>query len=306
VVQGHEVLVAVLDPLHGPAELPRQPRDQVVLGVELAARPEAAAHVALDQADRLLRDLEQRRQRAPVEVLDLRRAPDRDATGVAVVGGDERTRLQRHGAVALHAELLADDHVDVVEHRHVAVRDGHAVDHVRPHPLVQQRRALLHGLDRVEHDRQRVGLDVDRGRGVLGHVGVVGHHEGDRLADVAHAVAGERRLQRVLAALGREQADGDAHVGHVVGGEDAHHARHRLSDALVDRDDHAVRRLAAHDPHVELTGDVHVRAELAAAGQQAQVLLARDAGADVGHERAGSRTRPHVAITVSHVVTWPK
>ena len=49
VVRGHEVLGAILDPLHGAAEPLRRERDQDVLGIELAAHAEAAADVDLDE-----------------------------------------------------------------------------------------------------------------------------------------------------------------------------------------------------------------------------------------------------------------
>jgi hypothetical protein len=50
-VGGHEVLAAVLDPLHGPAELHGRPRDHEVLRIELPADAEAAPRLQLHEVD---------------------------------------------------------------------------------------------------------------------------------------------------------------------------------------------------------------------------------------------------------------
>ncbi len=51
-VHAHEVLAAVLRPLHGPAGVARRERDEEILGIELAARAEAAADIVLHDLDR--------------------------------------------------------------------------------------------------------------------------------------------------------------------------------------------------------------------------------------------------------------
>src|SRR3989454_12541889 len=76
VVRGHQVLAAVLDPLNGPAEPPRRPRDQEVLRVELAAHAEAAAHLQLGELDEVLGIVEEIGQDPPVEVGNLGYAPE--------------------------------------------------------------------------------------------------------------------------------------------------------------------------------------------------------------------------------------
>ena len=58
VVDGREVLEAVLDPAHRLAQAHRQPGDQEILGIELAANPEAAADIRLNQPDIALRQLQ--------------------------------------------------------------------------------------------------------------------------------------------------------------------------------------------------------------------------------------------------------
>ena len=53
---------------------------------------------------------------------------------------------------------------------------------------------------RPRRDRQRLVDDVDQLQRVLGDVAVLGHDQGDRLADVAHDVARDGRLQVALGA----------------------------------------------------------------------------------------------------------
>ena len=51
VVHRHQVLAAVLGPLHRPVEMARRERDQEIFRIELAARAKAAADVVLDHLD---------------------------------------------------------------------------------------------------------------------------------------------------------------------------------------------------------------------------------------------------------------
>ena len=54
VIGREQVLAAVLDPFHRPAERPRRERDQEILRIEFAAHAEAAADVGLDHGDGVL------------------------------------------------------------------------------------------------------------------------------------------------------------------------------------------------------------------------------------------------------------
>ena len=107
VVGGHEVLAAILDPLHGPAESHGRPRDHEILRVELAAHAEAAAYLQLDEVDQVLGMAEEVGEDAPVEVRHLGHAPQAQHTGAGVVGGGQPPRLQGHAGVALDGEALA-------------------------------------------------------------------------------------------------------------------------------------------------------------------------------------------------------
>ena len=74
---GHQVLDPVLDPLHGPPELPREQRDHDLLGEEVALLTEAAAYVGRDHLDFVFRHARERGDHRAEEVGHLRRRPER-------------------------------------------------------------------------------------------------------------------------------------------------------------------------------------------------------------------------------------
>ena len=53
---------------------------------------------------------------------------------------------------------------------------------------VEPGRELAGRRGRIEQHRQRLDLDLHQLGRILGEIGVVGEHRGDRLADIAHAV----------------------------------------------------------------------------------------------------------------------
>ena len=103
----HEMLAAVLDPFHRPAELAGGERDQEILRIEFAARAEAAADVVFDIVDRRLRQPHHRRHGAAVEERQLCRARYDEPPGGCVPFGQQAARLHGHRGHPLHAELLA-------------------------------------------------------------------------------------------------------------------------------------------------------------------------------------------------------
>ena len=71
VVQAHQVLAPVFGPFHRTAGVARGERNEKVLGIELAARAEAAADVVLHDLDRAFGQAHLLRQDAAVEEQDL-------------------------------------------------------------------------------------------------------------------------------------------------------------------------------------------------------------------------------------------
>ena len=102
-------------------------------------------------------------------------------------------------------------------------------------------------LERVEHDGQRLVLDLDQVARVLGDVAVLGDHGRDRLAVVAHLLDRDHVLDDRAGAEGGQRR---RVLGHVGAGDDADHARQRLRLRGVDGDDARVRVRAAHDRRV--------------------------------------------------------
>ena len=73
---------------------------------------------------------------------------------------------------------------------------------------MQQRRAVANCFFRIDHDRERLEVDLDQFERILGQIAAFRHDADDRLADVAHLVARQREDRRrvvVRHARGREQ-----------------------------------------------------------------------------------------------------
>ena len=94
---------------------------------------------------------------------------------------------------------------------------------------MDERRALLPRLERVEHDRQRLVLDLDQVARVLGDVAVLGDHRGDRLAVVAHLLDRDHVLHD---RPGPERRQRRGPLGHVLARDDRDHARQRLAASM--------------------------------------------------------------------------
>ena len=221
----------------------------------------------------------------------------RVAPGRGVVFGERGARLEWH----------AGDTVDVKIHRDHVIGDGEGrigrsfvaevgIDRRIERRLVpHQRRAWLHRVFRVQHERQHLVVDVDR----LGGVERLGlglcHHHGDRLADMARLVrrkqhvrtdeqrAPLRRMQLHVEFCLRQRIMRDRMKpgGETVGAaERAEHARHRAGAGEIDAANARMRVRRAHDRGVALPRRVEVIAKAAGAGRQPRVLLAGQRMAD--------------------------
>ena len=137
----------------------------------------------------------------------------------AVVVADGAVRVHRHAGRARPAQLrlhlprrLRERLVDLAEGERARVGD------VRAELLVHERRAVLPRLERVEHDRQRLVLDLDQVARVLGDVAVLGDHRRDRLAVVAHLLDRDHVLDD---RAGAERGQRRRALGDVGAGDDA-------------------------------------------------------------------------------------
>jgi hypothetical protein len=138
------------------------------------------------------------------------------------------------------------------------------------------------------HPRQRLVADLDELERVVRHVRVLGDDAGDLLALHADLVGGEHGLR--VAGQGR-------HPGEVVLGEQLarHHrddARQRLRRRGVYRVDASMGELRAQDRHVQHPRELDVVDVVAAALEEALVLLALDAVTD------------HRVLSAAHCTAW--
>ena len=104
VIRAEQVLASVLDPFHRPVELARRERNQVVLGIELAAHAEAAADIGLNHVDAFLGQVHALRKNPPVGERHLGRSRNRHLGVRSIPDGQQAPRLHAHGGVPLHAE----------------------------------------------------------------------------------------------------------------------------------------------------------------------------------------------------------
>ena len=129
--------------------------------------------------------------------------------------------------------------------------------------------------------RQRLVVDVDQAGAVLGGVARLGDDHGERLPDEADGVGGQR--QRDIAQCFGHGALGRRHPTRDVGaGEHPDDARDGSRGIRVDASDAGVGVWAAHEDGVQAAGLADVVDVGAFAAQQAWVLDALAARADVG------------------------
>jgi hypothetical protein len=284
VARADEVLEAILRPLDGPSEAHRRVRDQDLLGIEEHdLRAEPAARVGGDDLDLELREPEDARE----AVLDRQRGlggvPHGELARAGIVLGHDAAPLQGAPAAALDVEPLRQ-HVGRPGER--GVRVAHLLDDARgavPRYIRVDERPRRHlGRLEVGHRRDWVVADVDQSHGVLGDVAVLGHHEGDELANVADHVGGERPLRPRVAQAGVRDQEGRGlvEVAEVGGGEDQVHARQRAGPRRVDRADARMRVRGAETGGVEHAPRLGVVDERAKPAEEPRILVTRDAGTD--------------------------
>ncbi len=251
-----------------------------------ALQAEAAAHVGGEDPDLLGRKPQGHGHGVPDEIGVLGRRPDHEGAGIRVRIGEDAPGLDRHPGDPRMVQALLDDEVRRRQRGlHRAGRapndDGRIVGPVRVDPVVAPRR-------RVDRHHRREGLVVDghRVHRVGEAIGVVRHHDGDGLADVAHHLAGQRDLDvgaraRRAAERGRDPA---RDLGKVGGGEDED-TRQRPGGVRADAGDASVRVKASHHAEVKRVRPAQVVEIAAAPEEERRVFPAARRGPD-GARRA--------------------
>ena len=279
--QRDHALAARLRPAHRPAELPRQPDEQDLLGVD-HLRAEAAADVGGDHADVRRIEPEHPGEHHPVLMRRLRRQPGGDAAvGADLRGG--RARLERARRHPLAEQRPGDDGVAAVEQLLVVLGRAGAGGDVRAGSGEEQR-LVLRGVLRLDDDRQRVVVDEHELRGVRAGGAVVADHDGDDVADEADGVRGDERPSHALVEPGERRRPERRQVD-VGAGEDLDAGKRRRGRG-VDAPDAGVRQQRADEGDGGCALERQVLDVAALTAEEARVFLPQDAISEDAHRPA--------------------
>ena len=287
---GQERLGPVRCPLDDAAGLLRRPEADDLLGIGEDLRAEAAADVGGDDPELVLRrDIDEGGEHDPKEMRVLGGVPERQMFVAGIVLGDHGTRL--HGA--RHRAVVDDIEPGDVRGagERLLGRRGVAElpveDQVVGAGFVDLRSAGFQRRRGVHHRRQHVVVDVHRGGCILGLSPGFGDDRQNGLADEAHAPDRQRRVRahfhrRPILGMDHPAANdvGDAAGCQFLAGMDRDHPRHLRRRSGVDRLDRGVGVRRADEDRMRGVGRQHVVGIPAGAGDEALVLLAKDAGAD--------------------------
>ena len=285
---GQKGFAPARDELDGPAERQRERAGRHVVLVDVDLDAEAAADVGGDDPNALLAQAEELREHGLHHVRDLGRDPHRERARGGLVVGDQASRLERHARVTARRER-AHPHAPGVGEGALDVPGGESrlVEDVVAELGMDQGRAGRHRALRREHRGQRLVLHLDQRRRVVGRRPALGGDRNDRLADVAHAIDGERAHGARLHALVVEEdaAIGLAQRGDGVAGQHADDPGRPARAVELDVDEPRVGVDAPNEGGVDHPRQRHVVDVTAAAGQQAGVVAAFDARSDSARRR---------------------
>ena len=289
VTVGQKAGRALVGPLHRAAERLGRMQDTDIFGIADILHAEGAADIGGENADLVVRHVEDLGQRRLVAGNALRGHLQRVALGLVVVMRQRHARLHRDDSHAGvddvepgHMRRLGEGRLDpggvaiVIVERDI-VRDV----------IVKLRCAGFCRFGRAGDGRKGLDVNLDCFCCIARPRQRFRHHDGNGIADEAHLVDGKRRpvgLQerRAVAALQRQAAaEGIVVGGGEVGtGPHPEHARHCLGGLGVDALDDAVGMAGTDDPGVGLVGQAEVVSVLALAANQDVVLLAEHRLAD--------------------------
>ena len=153
--------------------------------------------------------------------------------------------------------------------------------------------AVAQRLFRIEHRRQRLEIELDQLRRVLGGIAAVRHDDRNRLADVADLVMGQQRLLRIdelvlhqRRPFARQRQLRVRHRRQLADklrpGQHKENAGRRSGARHVDRLDARMRVRAPHEHRMQHVRQFEIGNVLAAAGQEPPVLAPRHGAADEG------------------------
>ena len=262
--------------LHRGARGAREQRRDDLEVQRLRAVAEPAADERLDHANPRFVHPQAAGERQMHVIGNLRHRMERQPVALGVVVGERGVGLHHRvrdlGVVELllaHEVRGREAGVDVAERLFDLALDVAGLVRVQRRRVGRARRV------RVEVRGQQRDVDLDRRQRGTGGGVVVGGHRGDRLAAIANAVAGERKL--VL--RDRDDPVGDVAVG---AGDHGAHAGHCTGARRVEALDLAVRDGTSQDRADERAGGRQVRRIAGAARDLLDAVDQRLADADGG------------------------
>ncbi len=182
---GDEVLAAVLDPFHRPAQEQRGERNHRLLLVEHELRSEAAADIRRHDPHAVLVAPQELGEHAHADVRRLCRAEHRQPVFVLIVVRHEAAALDRVAAAAIDAKLFPDNMRCTGEGRgNIAVTKCEFANKIVRCAVMDGRRT---GRERglgIDGARQRLVVDHDQSGGILRDLSARRDHGRDRLADM--------------------------------------------------------------------------------------------------------------------------
>ena len=281
-VDGGEVLLPVLGPLHGASELHRRVRHEELVRVEQHdLGSETAAHVGGDDVDARLGQAEKHRQAAADRGRRLGRVVDREPVLVGRPARPHGACLHRACSPALVAKAQP---LPARRRGHGRVHVANLLQHLRGdvagHIAVHQMLGARGHLGR-DHDRQRLVLDLHELGRVFGQVPVFRDHECDRLARVAHDLRCEAALRAAVRQVGMRDQEREVHIPkREIGGRvDGDHAGHRARGGGIDRCDSRMRIRRAHETALQRVF-ADIVGEAAMTAEQTVILDALHRGAE--------------------------
>jgi len=302
---GGEIFQPVAGPLDVAPELPCREGDEQLLRIERGLAAEAAADIRRHHAQPVARHVERFRQRVADDPGNLRRRIKRQRILAGGVFGQIGAVLHGERRLAAHAKAAADPHrrslhlgIDI------AALELTRQQHVGAGAFVQQRRIRPDRGFRIDHDRQRLEIDLDQFERVFGEIAALGHHRDHRLADIAHLALRQRNQRRGVivrhARCGEQRFDAAFEIG---AGKHRHHAGRRARRRALDRQDTRMRMVAAAEGDMQHARRRPVVDVAAVAGQEARVLRAahprpdhlrpgREVVGDVAHRGLVSHRHP--------------
>ena len=299
-VIGEKRVGTAVGPFHRPAEMAGGECHHHLFAISIAEQSERPADVAGDDAHPLRRHAEAGRDRRLDAQRPLARSVNRQHALLGIIGGERCARLHLRRGDALGTEGLGDDERGFGASRldRRAVAELGFEREIAGNRVVDDGRARGERRESIRHRRQHRVAHDDALGGVLRRRRGFGDHHRYGLADMAHAIRGERGMRRIerrppprsdegtqldVVGVGGVRHVGDAPParGGIVGGGDDREQAGKLGRVGLDAVDTGMGVGRTHEGRMGLPGRRGIIGKTPAPGDEAPILEARHRPADV-------------------------